>query len=683
MIKHNSLLYYLTFVIIFVSFSISASAADNNKKDKTVIATVADEQITFGDLMKAYKKNLNRKNVEIKDISSDSLLDFLNLFINYRLKVVDALKRGYESDSSVQTDLQQNRRILAENFYYDKKLIEPSIDRILSKRNIELQVAYVFIMNKTKGADVDTVEAFQKANEALSSIKGGMSFADAALKYSDDKESAKNGGILPVFITSGKLQRQIEDAIYSVKNIGDIYPELIRNRSGYFIIKLIRREPRVFIMARQIMLTEGLEKDTASVLKKADSLIKLLKKGADFYKLAEKTSDDAQTAMRGGSFGGYYSRSTGFETGSRNISPVIEDALFKLKDGEFSDKLISEFGVHILKRDSTRQYIPALERDEIKKMYKRLYYEDDKRDFLDSLKKLYGFEINQAALNELVASLDTTKGNMDIKWQEKVTDDIRNKDLFKFNKKTYSVRDLMALMNNKYEFKGFPLNEIGFKNAMYKIVEPIGFELATKNIENEYPEFSAQMKEFHDGILLFKVEAIEVWDKLKFDTVAAKKFFDARPGRYKTEPAYDFSEIYMLSDSAAKEAYHKVKSSLTEFDNYAAENTQRGGFKEKKGRWGLMNTKTNRLAKLIHEKAQGKDNLILEPLTFEKGFSVIKINKFEDVRLKTFEEAIPDFATEFQDMVQKNLTENWLNSIRTKYNVQINKDTLKKLISEK
>ena len=34
-------------------------------------------------------------------------------------------------------------------------------------------------------------------------------------------------------------------------------------------------------------------------------------------------------------------------------------------------------------------------------------------------------------------------------------------------------------------------------------------------IEKEYPDFESLMKEFRDGILLFKVEAMEVWDKMK------------------------------------------------------------------------------------------------------------------------------------------------------------------------
>ena len=89
------------------------------------------------------------------------------------------------------------------------------------------------------------------------------------------------------------------------------------------------------------------------------------------------------------------------------------------------------------------------------------------------------------------------------------------------------------------------------------------------------------------------------------------------------------------------------------FETLAKENTQRKDFREKKGYWGKVTTKDNKLAKLLWEKNITSNDALLEPFPYEKGFSIVKVQSFEPVREKIFEEAIPDFAPEFQDILQE------------------------------
>jgi parvulin-like peptidyl-prolyl isomerase len=63
---------------------------------------------------------------------------------------------------------------------------------------------------------------------------------------------------------------------------------------------------------------------------------------------------------------------------------------------------------------------------------------------------------------------------------------------------------------------------------------------------------------------------------------------------------------------------------------------------------------------------------VLGPLKFEKGYTVVRVNEVQAPRVKTFEEAIPDFAPAYQDMMQKKFSEAWIARLKEKFPVIIN-----------
>lgn len=677
--------YFIIFVLsLSIAFSNQLLAQKGSKSKKTVkdnssvvVAKVGKEDITWSVIEHAFQKNINRKNTKLSDIPRDSILDFIKLYTDYRLKVHDAISRGFEKDSSVIEDIKQYRRILAESFYYDKELIEPNVAEMLEYRKWELQFAYILIALDPQGM-VDTLEAYNKAQDIMKRIKAGENFSTLAMEFSDDKESGRDGGTLFNFFTSGKISRPIERALYSIKNPGEVYPEPIRTKYGYFILKLLKKEPRKYVLASHILISEGLDKDSAAVLKKADDILRQLKAGADFSRLAELHSDDPGTAMKGGRFHDYYSRSTGFLNSGKNISKLLEDAIFNLKDGQISDKVFSEYGVHIIRRDSTKDIDEEHEREELRKIYRRLYYEEDKQALIEKLKKKYNFTINYSVLNQLLEKVDTTKTNQKENWDENVDEALRQKMLFQYLNKQVKVGEFLDIFNTRTEYRGLATNTNGITNAINRYVTPEIFDEETKDLEKKYPNFAQLMNEFRDGILLFKVEAIEVWDKLKFDTLTARKYWDTTRTRYKTDLAFDVTEIYVLSDSLANLIYQEAIAGK-DFEELAENYTQRTGFREKKGHWGQIDIKRNKLAAKISE-FEPKAGDILKPFSYEKGFSIVRINEIFPVREKTFEEAISDFAPLYQDQMQKYYTENWLKKVREKIPVKIFTDRIEQIL---
>ena len=95
------------------------------------------------------------------------------------------------------------------------------------------------------------------------------------------------------------------------------------------------------VQARHILIkTTGKSKEETAQLKaKADDLLKQIKGGADFAKLAEKNSEDPGSAAKGGDLGWIV---------RGQMVKNFEDTVFSLKPKEISDVITTEYGFHII-----------------------------------------------------------------------------------------------------------------------------------------------------------------------------------------------------------------------------------------------------------------------------------------------------------------------------------------------
>lgn len=669
-----------TFIIIITFFALanfSYSQSKLEKINKLPILTIGNEQITYEQLEKAYQKNISKQKPNLYLLEKDSLLDFINLYSNYRLKVQDALSRGLDKDSSIRAESLQNRRILAESYLFEKEVTDPYVTLMTERRKTEYKIAVIFT-TFPQVPERDTIQAFSKITEALTNLKAGGDFSDLAQKYCDDENLARKGGVVDQWVTSGKISREIEDAIYTLEK-GQFYPSIIATPYGYFIVKVIDKQPRYFIMGGHILFKQFIRpEDSVNTAELAYPALDRIKKGESFEEIARKESADKFTGEKGGIFEDLYSRSTGFEKSKGMLDPAFSDAMFNLKDNEVSKVVTTDYGNHIVKRFYREEINLDKEREEVRKIFKKQYFEFDKKAYLDKITSKMNFTIFNSNLDELILKLDTNQSNFSKNWADSLPGVILSKTLFSISSKNITIKDFVHEMITNTSLKGFATNKEGIKSAIKKYIEPQVIEFATVDLENKYPDFKQLLAEFNDGILLFKVETSEVWDKLAFDSVAARKYYETNKKDFVLEPKYDISEIYVLSDSLAQEVYKRAINGEN-FDTLAALFTQRTGYREKSGKWGVISSKTNKLGKIVVEK-NIKNQMILQPTSVENGFSIIKVNQYFASRPKTFEEAIPDFATKLQDQKQKALLKNWLSNLRQKFPVKLNNNNIDLLI---
>ncbi len=119
----------------------------------------------------------------------------------------------------------------------------------------------------------------------------------------------------------------------------------------------------------------------------ANSILSELKKGSDFARLAQSRSIDTGSAKNGGDLG-YFSRG--------QMVPEFEDAAFKLKVGEVSRPVKTQYGYHIIKVTEKKDGKPV-EFEKVKDLViQKLTAEKQKAvfdSFIDGLKKKYETEI--------------------------------------------------------------------------------------------------------------------------------------------------------------------------------------------------------------------------------------------------------------------------------------------------
>ncbi len=115
-------------------------------------------------------------------------------------------------------------------------------------------------------------------------MKAGEKFEDLVAKFSDDKGSAKNAGLLPPFGT-GRMVPEFEKASFELKADGD-YSQPVKTSYGWHIIKRIERKPVASFEQKKNELKNQVARDSRAEVSKKSMITRIKKENAfvDFPK---------------------------------------------------------------------------------------------------------------------------------------------------------------------------------------------------------------------------------------------------------------------------------------------------------------------------------------------------------------------------------------------------------------
>jgi peptidyl-prolyl cis-trans isomerase SurA len=177
---------------------------------------------------------------------------------------------------------------------YYRNIPEDSLPLVSAEYQIEQIVKYPVISETEKLEVKERLEGFR---EQVSS--GKKKFSTLAILYSDDKESAKNGGDLG-FVGRTDLVPEFAAAAFSLKEKDEI-SKVMETQYGYHIIQLIERKGEK-VNVRHILISP--EPSIEEIVKAGnflDSISILIRTGkVSFEDAAQKYSEDEKTRNNGG-----------------------------------------------------------------------------------------------------------------------------------------------------------------------------------------------------------------------------------------------------------------------------------------------------------------------------------------------------------------------------------------------
>ena len=646
---------------VFIGYSLSQS-----KNDSEVIAKFDNQKITFSEFKNAYAKSGSGSGNVQKD-SLAQLKNFLNLYVDYRMKLEDGLERGFERDSEILNEMKYYRNQIAYTLYTDKFLINPNIKELYERRKWEYRASHI-MFRPIKG---DTAAALRLANAVLDSLKNGADFSKMALKYSADIYSKHKGGDLYYF-TAGQLPLNIENAIIHTP-VGQIYPKVLRSNFGYHIIKVTEKRERIpQIRASHILVGYNFEgkMDTARAKAIIDTVYQKLKEGADFDKLVHQYSTDKGSVPRNGDLGFF---------GRNQMVRPFDEAAFNLKKvGDISEIVQSRFGYHIIKLTGKMAY-PTFDEDKVQlvKILKARQYYDDYDKLVDSLSIKYKLKENKPVVNYIASIADTTRGRFDIK---NLPDTIKSKLLFSLPGNNVTVNDFINLELNQNIHDAPDTKNVPFKIGMKRIA---GEYLIIEDALNYFKDdstFESLMNEYEKGTIIFKLQQDEIWNKIKADSAALLNYYKKNTEKYQWPDRSQFTELFTMSDSLIHH-YRDLINNGENFDTLCAKYTERQGYKEQAGRWMLRNKNYNNLYQLAW--SMNKDGQYSDIIKNNGGYSIIRLDDKDPARTKTFEEAKAEVSSDYQEMRTKQLQQAYLKKLNEEFKPEIDYKKFEELLANK
>ncbi len=643
---------------ILIVFSFIISSCSGNKE--LVVAEYGNENITLNEFENAYAKNTGSYEAA-KDDSMGQYKDFLDLFVNYKMKLRNAEVRGLATDPEVNKELNDYQKQVGRSYILERALFNPAIEDLYQKRKEEIRVKHIWIKPLNENFD----SAKTVADSLLKRIQAGEKFEDLAKQYSADTFSREEGGDI-YYITAGMTIPSFEDAIYNTPE-NEIYPEPVKTPYGYHIIKVTdiqERKPQ--IRASHILIDfkdETGKLDSAAARKQAEEIKARLESGEDFAALAKQYSDDKGSAEKGGDLGFF---------GRRQMVKPFDQEAFSLNKGEISDIVKTQFGYHIIKVTDVKDYPPLAEqRQELREIFQKTTYQQEYKNFIDSLKNEFNYSKNESGIDYVLQHSDSAKFNIAYD-ESKLRDAAKDTVLFSINNNGVILDSLMMNVKSDNQLQNSDINEKTLGDAIDKYSTELLLENKALVLDRQDPEFANLMQDYRNGIYIFNLQENEVWNKIDIDSVALKNFYNKTKEDYRWDERVDLSEIFARNEAAIKE-YYSLLQNGADFDSLASAVTERRSFREKAGNWGALEVDESDLSKAAAKLKPGEFS---EPFKSDKGWSIVKLNSFKPAGEKTFEEAKPEVASKFQEAESKRLEDEYLQKLKKLYHPKIYYDKL-------
>ena len=628
-------------------FSFLVSNAQITETD--TLLTISGEPILANEFVRVYNKNLNL----VQDDSQKNVNSYLELFVNYKLKLSEARALRYDKDPKYINEFKSYKNQLTQSYLTDKNVTDDLVREAYDRTVNEVKAQHILVL--LEDVETDTLAAYSKIE----------AYRDRFIN--EDFESLKkelhNGKSIFVedlgYFSAFKMVYNFESAAYETE-VGTV-SQPFRTRFGFHVVKVLeKRKSKGEVSVAHIMISNT-QKDTTLVAKdRIEELHRLLLQGEDFGELAKQFSDDKSSAMRGGEL-------KPFKSGQIN-SEIFETTAFELSPSTpISKPIQTQFGWHILKFiDKTPvQSFEKLQPELMNRVGKDSRSQLVKAKMLEQLLVEYQIETPNSNLPALESNLSyNTSQNI---WELPSKFD-KNQSFLSIKNKTYSFGDFLEYLNkNQKSINKQWSTSVVVKKQYASFLEKSVFKYKKENLENENEEFAHILNEYREGLLLFELMQDKIWEGAKNDSIGLQEFYNSNKQNYIWPDRIEGSVARSADAKYIKKVrkYWSKNQSNKAIDEVLNKEQQNVMFSN--GEFELEHPK---LPKRIQFKT-GISKVIEE----NSNFYAVNVTALKPSAPKTFEEAKGQLVADYQTVLESD----WINELRAKFKVDINQDVLAKV----
>jgi peptidyl-prolyl cis-trans isomerase SurA len=644
---------------ISVFILLAFTACKSIQVKEPTIFSVADTKVPTKEFLYVYNKNNFR---EKKEDSIKALKEYLDLFVNFKLKVKEAEKQGLDTTKSFKDEFEGYRKQLVQPYLTDKKHLDSMVLEAYERMKKEINASHILIGTSPSASPADTLKAYNYINEIRQKALAGEDFGALARKYSADSSARFNQGNLGYF-TAMQMVYPFETKAYQTK-VNEI-SDIVRTQFGYHIIKVNDIRPaQGKIQVAHIMLRRGQSdspNESNELKNKIFGIYDQLKRGANWNDLVRQFSEDLNSKEKGGTLDWF---------GVGSITPAFENAAFALKNpGDISEPVETPYGWHILKLIGKKPLEPFSEvQSSIKsKINKESRSEASKELFITKLKKEYNFKEDAEGVKNAQLLVDSLNSNKKL---PVLTQAQKDKTVFELNKKTYKISDFYNYLSTKKP------TVTAASNPYKDFINQTILQYEESRLPEKYEDYRMLVKEYREGILLFTLMDENVWSKAVKDSVGLKNYFEKNKEEYLSK---EIADVLILSFNDSLDMVKTIDSlktiGLIEKMNIESLNSELNKNNPLRVdiRRDSVEQSSDEIWRTIPWKTGEYSAKINGRYTFLKILDIFKPNNknFEDIR----GQVISDY--------QKYLEDEWIKELKKKYPVKLNHKELKKLGLEK
>ena len=492
-------------LLFLICFNVSFSQPYKND----ILFEVNDSIILTEEFHRVYNKNIEL----IDEINQKDFESYLDLFINYKIKLAEAYDLGLHEDPKYKSELNKYAKQLQNTYLTDKDTEEKFLKEAYERTKFEVNVSHVLI--KFDENNYDTIQVYNR----LKSLKNAFlnSSVDDFIKNhnQDNKMIVENLGYFSAF----KMIYDFENIAYQTP-VGQV-SEPFRTRFGFHILKVNdKRNSLGEITVGHIMTY----KNKADAFERIKNISDSLKSGLSFEYLAKKYSEDKNSSFKGG-------RLNPFSSGQINSIPFEKAAFNLFKNDEISNPVETKYGWHIIKLYDKKN---VKEFDDIKfqllnKLKKSSRFDKVSESFYNFLLKKYKLNYENKNLEYFTSILDTSLLKGDWIIPENIE---KKKILITVRDKKLRYIDFATFIENNQK----SVQTISIKKLVYDLYKKfINYNILEEyknNLEKENSDYRFVIKEYREGLLLFNLMQDNIWTLKDSDSTNLKKFFNENRNKY-------------------------------------------------------------------------------------------------------------------------------------------------------